>query len=44
MDKLIMTFKQRDTKGNIARLQEELDTLAAQTNPLKKCLSMYKIK
>ena len=44
MDKLIKMFKKRDTKGNIQRLQEELDALAAQTNPLKKCLSMYKIK
>ena len=44
MDKLIKNFQKRDTKTNIVRLQEELDALAAQTNPLKKCLSMYKIK
>ncbi len=44
MNRLIHTFQKRDTKGNIMKLQEELDGLAAQTNPLKKCLSMYKIK
>lgn len=44
MDRLIKIFRRRDTKGNIKRLQDELDALAAQTNPLKKCLSMYKIK
>lgn len=44
MNRLILTFQRRDTKNNIIRLQEELDALAAQTNPLKKCLSMYKIK
>lgn len=44
MDKLIKMFQKRDTKGNIQKLQDELDALAAQTNPLKKCLSMYKIK
>lgn len=44
MNRLIATFQKRDTKNNIAKLQEELDGLAAQTNPLKKCLSMYKIK
>ena len=44
MNRLILTFQKRDTKGNISKLQEELDGLAAQTNPLKKCLSMYKIK
>ena len=44
MDRLITNFQKRDTKNNIIRLQEELDGLAAQVNPLKKCLSMYKIK
>lgn len=44
MEKLIKTFRRRDTKGNIERLQEEIDDLDAMTNPLKKCLSMYKIK
>lgn len=44
MNRLIATFQRRDTKNNIIRLQEELDGLAAQINPLKKCLSMYKIK
>ena len=44
MDKLIRQFQDRDTKANILKIQEELDELAAQTNPLKKCLSMYKIK
>lgn len=44
MNRLIANFQRRDTKNNIIRLQEELDGLAAQTNPLKKCLSMYKIK
>lgn len=44
MDRILKVFKRRDTKGNIKKLQEELDSLAAQSNPLKKCLSMYKIK
>ena len=44
MEKLIKNFKKRDTKGNIKKLQEELDNMAAVINPLKKCLSMYKIK
>ena len=44
MEKLIKTFRRRDTKGNIERLQEEIDDLDSMTNPLKKCLSMYKIK
>ena len=44
MERLIRMFRRRDTKGNIQKLQEELDALAAQSNPLKKCLSMYKIK
>lgn len=44
MEKLIKMLQKRDTRGNIIKLQEELDDLAAQSNPLKKCLSMYKIK
>ena len=44
MDKLIKMFKKRDTKGNIQKLQDQLDSLQSQQNPIKKCLSMYKIK
>ncbi len=44
MDNLIKTLKKRDTKGNIEIIQKELDEMAARNNPLKKCLSMYKIK
>lgn len=29
MNRLIHTFQKRDTKGNIMKLQEELDGLAA---------------
>lgn len=44
MDNLIKTLKKRDTKGNIEIIQKELDEMAVRNNPLKKCLSMYKIK
>eukprot|EP00347_Sterkiella_histriomuscorum_P009317 403341667 len=44
MGNIISSLKRRDTKGNIESIQKELDELAARNNPLKKCLSMYKIK
>ncbi|CDW76865.1 UNKNOWN [Stylonychia lemnae] len=44
MEGLIRILKKRDTKTNIEVIQKELDELAARNNPLKKCLSMYKIK
>ena len=44
MDKLIKTMKKRNTRENIDQILIELDELAARSNPLKKCLSMYKIK
>lgn len=43
MDGLIQKLKKRDTKKNIEQIQRELDEMAASSNPLKKCLSMYKI-
>ncbi len=44
MEKIISMLKKRDTATNIENLQKELDDLVAKNNPLKKCLSMYKIK
>lgn len=43
MDNLISKLKERDTKKNIEQIQRELDEMSASANPLKKCLSMYKI-
>ena len=44
MEGLIALLRKRDTAGNIEKLQTELEQLAKMNNPLKKCLSMYKIK
>ncbi len=44
MDAIIRSMQERDTEGNIINLQREIDQLASINNPLKKSLSMYKIK
>ncbi len=44
MDKIISKLQKRDTKTNIENLQRELDEMVSLNNPMKKSLSMYKIK